>query len=459
MKKLKSETNDKSILETQDFEKDEIILRKEQEIEDLKKECNRLQKEVELKATEYATLKTTLESSIEDLKGLVSTSNTYNKELEKEAGSLKQKLADFEKDKNEKQEEMMKRIESEGRADGLEKEVATKDAYIKELEDIIVEKDFTLSEMEEKKEKDEADGAEKLDDEKQKTAGHVNELEKRCKKLEEDEMRIEGELNDEVESQRLSIQNLKRQQDELRSKLAATEADLEEARQEKDWKEKMKQQREELEKRVKDCERASEELVVKEEEVRRLETEVKNGLTRQVELEEKLDGLKKDLGTSRDEVKVLKLSGKETAAWDATDFDDLQQKNETLEKEVGRLKPLIEAHQREQAALDVLKDELKSKAKEIGALQEKADYLQANMDAKEYEVKKAKEDRDNLMAHYENIFKQKQQELAAEKQRSGEAVKLKEAIARATPTKRDKEGEELKEVYIDLDFWMLRASL
>ena len=38
----------------------------------------------------------------------------------------------------------MKRIESEGRADGLEKEVATKDAYIKELEDIIVEKDYTV---------------------------------------------------------------------------------------------------------------------------------------------------------------------------------------------------------------------------------------------------------------------------------------------------------------------------
>ena len=101
---------------------------------------------------------------------------------------------------------------------------------------------------------------------------------------------------------------------------------------------------------------------------------------------------------------------------------------------------------REQAALDVLKDELKSKSKEIGALQEKSDYLQANMDAKEYEVKKAKDDRDNLMAHYENIFKQKQQELAAEKQRNCKAVKLKEAIARATPTKRDKEGEELKEV-------------
>ena len=99
MKKLKSEANDESILETQDFEKDEIILRKEQEIEDLRKECNRLQKEVEVKASEYGTLKTTLESSIEELKGLVSVSNTYNKELEEEAGSLKQKLADFEKDK------------------------------------------------------------------------------------------------------------------------------------------------------------------------------------------------------------------------------------------------------------------------------------------------------------------------------------------------------------------------
>merc|ERR1711874_109715 len=151
------------------------------------------------------------------------------------------KVADFEKDNKKKQEEIMKRIESEGRADGLEKEVATKDAYIKELEDIIVEKDFSLSEMEEKKGKDEADGVEKLD-EKQKT-GPINELEKRCKKLEEDKTRVEGELNDEVESQRLSIQNLKRQQDELKSKLAATEAELDEAKQEKDKKKKKKKKK------------------------------------------------------------------------------------------------------------------------------------------------------------------------------------------------------------------------
>ena len=51
------------------------------------------------------------------------------------------------------------------------------------------------------------------------------------------------------------------------------------------------------------------------------------------------------------------------------------------------------------------------------------------------------------------VNKQKQQELAAEKQRSCEAVKLKEAIARATPTKRDKEGEELKEVKIHIFFF------
>ena len=100
----------------------------------------------------------------------------------------------------------------------------------------------------------------------------------------------------------------------------------------------MKQQREELEKRVKDCERASEELVAKEEEVRRLETEVKNGLTKQVELEEKLGKLKKELDTSKDEVKVLKQSSNEAATQDATDLNDLQQKNEALEKEVGRLK-------------------------------------------------------------------------------------------------------------------------
>ena len=37
------------------------------------------------------------------------------------------------------------------------------------------------------------------------------------------------------------------------------------------------------------------------------------------------------------------------------------------------------------------------------------DYLKKGEEAKDYEVKKAKQERDNLVNHYEGIFKKKQQ--------------------------------------------------
>merc|ERR1711874_578733 len=75
IKKLKSDAGDKSILETQDFEKDEIILKKEQTIEDLKKDCKGFQLEIENKSIEYEKVKASLEASIEDLTKQLSTND------------------------------------------------------------------------------------------------------------------------------------------------------------------------------------------------------------------------------------------------------------------------------------------------------------------------------------------------------------------------------------------------
>merc|ERR1712241_935425 len=157
-----------------------------------------------------------------------------------------------------------------------------------------------------------------------------------------------------------------------------------------------------------------------------------------------------ELEESQDEVKILKRSSKESAK-EAVLHHEIKTKNAELQKELDRLKPLVEARQREEAALDLLREELTSKSKEIEKLQEKVDFLKANADAKDYEVTKAKDERDKLMAHYDGILKQKQQELTTEKQRSAEAGKLKEAIARATPSKRDREAEELKKLKEQLD--------
>lgn len=55
---------------------------------------------------------------------------------------------------------------------------------------------------------------------------------------------------------------------------------------------------------------------------------------------------------------------------------------------------------------------------------------------------RAKQERDNLVTHYEGIFKKKQQELNSERLKNTDNIKLHEAIARATPTK----NPEVKEL-------------
>ena len=101
-------------------------------------------------------------------------------------------------------------------------------------------------------------------------------------------------------------------------------------------------------------------------------------------------------------------------------MEQVRSRCQELEREVARLKPLTEAHRRDEAALEVLRSELSSKSSEIASLSEKLELHDAEGRAKDYELTKTKDDRDRLRSHYKAKFKQAQAELATEKDRKNQ---------------------------------------
>ena len=83
--------------------------------------------------------------------------------------------------------------------------------------------------------------------------------------------------------------------------------------------------------------------------------------------------------------------------------------------------------------MDVLKSELELKNQEKTEMSEKIERLQAEVAEKEYDAKRAREERENLMNHYEKLLKDKISELSLEKR---ESVKIREAMAKVTPSKK-----------------------
>jgi len=325
------------------------------------------------------------------------------------------------------------------RSDSLEKELLKKANYIKELEDIIVEKEFKISELENVP--DEVDNVVPQSD-----VGADN-----LKNLEEDKCKLETKLKEELETQKL----LKIQVEELTVKVAENAEMMAHH-------EKMKQHRDDLEKRVVECEKSSSQLAAVEDELRGLKDSKKEAEESLVKALETGAKLKTDLDEAKDELKVLKRATK-TGAKDAQEVHEVKSKNDELLKEIDRLSSVATANQRENDALDVLKSELDSKSKEISQIQEKVEHLrsdlgakdkeisqlsekveilQADVDAKEYDLTKTKEDRDKLMEHYEMIFKKKQAELDSIKALDREKGSLGEIMAKATPSKQTGELRE-----------------
>ena len=364
----------------------------EELIDDNEKEVKQLRDKFEVTSSELIILK-------ESCDKVKSSIISKDKEIENLILKNRSELESKEEELREKDNEITKL--SSKILDSKDVELGNKISYIKELEDIIVDKEYKMSQ------------------------------------LEVDSNKKEG-----------SLKKANALVEELRAKVDENSVNLSHY-------EKMKEQRESLEEQISSCQKAASELALIEDELKlckeskkKLENELSNS-------NESCVKLKTELNEARGEVVVLKQATK-TAAIDAQEAHEYKIKNNELTKELERLNSVLDASQRESDALDVLKTELVSKGNEISNIQEKLEHLhtelgaknrevsqfreknqvlQAEVEAKEYDLVKIKEERDKLMEHYEMLFKKKQAEIENLKSKEREKSSLEEIMARATPSK------------------------
>merc|ERR1712238_513515 len=124
-----------------------------------------------------------------------------------------------------------------------------------------------------------------------------------------------------------------------------------------------------------------------------------------------------------------------TSAMAADGDKSLQEKTSMI----SHMQVALDARKKEDTAIDALSSELDSKRKESEELQFKVKELQANVGAKEYDVKRAKDDRDRLMSHYDSEIKKMNDKLSLEKR---ETSKLREVMQNTTPMKKDTSNEK-----------------
>merc|ERR1719204_3023543 len=462
----------KKKLENDEFEQHEKLVELESEKEEQSKLVEQLQAKmkeetdvnVQLKATveelELKLKSTSVNEQIQltklkqDLEDSTKTKTQLEKDLKETASLLAaavekrhQLEADLEVERKSKasaiaqQEVKLQRttstsntklVEVEVRADSLEKELSTKDLYVKELEDIIVEKESRIIELEEGSKAKKLEAFQK-DVEELKTVRQKLVDEKKAKEEVEDEL-----LDTQAELLKVDTtrQRLEIQVEEVKGKLAHQE--------------EVRRQREDLERRTNELmvtsnrlEGLEQELEANKDTLKKLEEQLAGESEKTKSAEEKLAAevlknskLKSELIDAKDEVKMNKVATKKNAK-DALEVESLKEKAAELEKEVVRLKSLAEAHEREAAALEVLRTELNSKTAEMSALMKRNELLASEASANSYELEKTKQERSNLMAHYENKFKGLQNDLDKERSR-----KTEEVMARATPTKATNELRE-----------------
>ena len=99
----------------------------------------------------------------------------------------------------------------------------------------------------------------------------------------------------------------------------------------------------------------------------------------------------------------------------------------------------LDARKKEDNAIEALTLELDSKRKESKDLHFKVKELQATVEAKDYDVQRAKEGRDQLMSHYEQQIVKINEDLSMEKR---ETSKLRELLQNTTPIKHSNQNEK-----------------
>merc|ERR1712013_298217 len=329
----------------------------EEMVEDDEKEV--IKSKLEQTSSELAHLQKEVQDSkhnesklLNSIKELKASHQNTAEERDKTVVENKRLLSDMvSKDKLKEVDGVSRKVTS------LEKDLSLKTNYIKELEDIIVEKEFKISEMEK------SEG----------NSGSANESGK-LKEMEESKIELQRKLKVSQDHEK----KLEVRLEELTAKAAENFEVMV-------HQEKMKRQRDDLEKRVLELEKASQQLSQVEDELKDMKDAKRNYEENLFKAEEGQEKLKTELDEAKDELKVLKRAAK-TGAKDAQEVLELKSKNGELSKEVERLNSIAFVSSREQGALDVLKSELEHKSKEIAQVQEKVEDLLSTLGSKNKEI-------------------------------------------------------------------------
>merc|ERR1719369_1406182 len=162
-------------------------------------------------------------------------------------------------------------------------------------------------------------------------------------------------------------------------------------------------------------------LASKDKEIDNLERETKSVIKMKTSLEIELQELRKQLNN--------------TSSLAADTEKSLKEKSSMIDN----LQVALDARKKEDTAIEALTSELDVKRKESEELQFKVKELQAEVEAKEYDVNRAKSNRDELMSHYEQEIKKMNEKLTLERR---ETSKLREVMQNTTPRKQDSSSEK-----------------
>lgn len=172
-------------------------------------------------------------------------------------------------------------------------------------------------------------------------------------------------------------------------------------------------------------------------EIERLEDEVKSLL-------QKERGQSKAIFDAQSEVAMLRKQLKAVSS-EAPSKAEVAALKKTVEEQAAALdKERIqrESLRKEAAAFDVIKSELEKVRALADEREGKVREARAASEAMAYEARRAKEEKAELMAHYDGLLKKKTEELALEKR---EAKTFREVMSKATPKKRSRDLAEAEE--------------
>jgi len=167
------------------------------------------------------------------------------------------------------------------------------------------------------------------------------------------------------------------------------------------------------------------EVEAKDKEIARMEGEVKSLLQAEKQQQQTVDEARSETSMLRKQVKELNAK-----VADAKASNELEAILKEKNGEIENLRIQVNSLRKEDQAFEVIKGELDAKSKEKDELASKMEKLRSEVEAKEYDLQKMKDERDVMMKEYDQRLRKKTEDLNIERR---EMKKMREVMAKSTP--------------------------